>query len=79
MSETVYALYTCLKATRDFRDLDLDDAAQEIENLFKGWNAEVTVRGVYSTVCSGSSARAPTPCRTRPPRSAGRGPVASSR
>ena len=50
MSETVYALYTCFKATRAFRDLDLDDAAQEIENLFKGWNAEVTVRGVYSTV-----------------------------
>ena len=50
MSETVYALYTCFKATRAFRDLDLDDAAQEIENLFKGWNAEVIVRGVYSTV-----------------------------
>ena len=50
MSETVYALYTCFKATRAFRDLDLDDAAQEIENLVKGWNGEVTVRGVYSTV-----------------------------
>jgi hydrogen peroxide-dependent heme synthase len=50
MSETVYVLYTCFKATRDFHDLDPDDAAQEIENLFKGWNAEVTVRGVYSTV-----------------------------
>ena len=50
MSESVYALYTCFKATRAFRDLDLDDAAQEIENLVKGWNGEVTVRGVYSTV-----------------------------
>ena len=50
MSETVYALYTCFKATRAFRELDLDDAAQEIENLVKGWDGEVTVRGVYSTV-----------------------------
>jgi chlorite dismutase len=50
MSETVYALYTCFKATRAFRDLDLDDAAQEVEDLVKRWNAEVTVRGVYSTV-----------------------------
>ena len=39
MSETVYALYTCFKATRAFRDLDLDDAAQEIENLVKGGTA----------------------------------------
>ena len=50
MSDTVYALYTCLKATRGFRDLDLDDAAQEVENLFKEWDPSVTVRGVYSTV-----------------------------
>jgi hydrogen peroxide-dependent heme synthase len=50
MSETVYALYTCFKATRAFRDLDPDDAAQEVEDLVKRWNAEVTVRGVYSTV-----------------------------
>jgi hydrogen peroxide-dependent heme synthase len=50
MSETVYALYTCFKATRAFRDLDLDDTAQEVEDLVKRWNAEVTVRGVYSTV-----------------------------
>ena len=50
MSDTVYALYVCFKATRDFRDLDLDDAAQEVENLFKEWEPSVTVRGVYSTV-----------------------------
>ncbi|HEX5627272.1 MAG TPA: chlorite dismutase family protein, partial [Actinomycetota bacterium] len=50
MSDTVYALYSCLKATRGFRDLDLDDAAQEVENLFKEWDPSVTVRGVYSTV-----------------------------
>ena len=50
MSDTVYALYVCFKATRGFRDLDLDDAAQEVENLFKEWDPSVTVRGVYSTV-----------------------------
>jgi hydrogen peroxide-dependent heme synthase len=46
--QTVYALYPCFKARRAFRDLDLDDAAQEVENLVKGWD-EVAVRGVYST------------------------------
>ena len=50
MSDTVYALYACFKATRGFRDLDLDDAAQEVENLFKERDPSVTVRGVYSTV-----------------------------
>ena len=45
MSETVYALYTCFKATRAFRELDPDNAAQEVENLIKGWNGEVAVRG----------------------------------
>ena len=45
---TVYAMYPCFKATRAFRDLDQDDAAQEVENVVKGWD-EVTVRGVYST------------------------------
>ena len=50
MSETVYALYTCFRATRAFRDVDLDDAAEEVEDLVKRWNGEVTVRGVYSTV-----------------------------
>ena len=49
MSETIYAQYVCLKGTRAVRELDLDDAAQEIENLFKGWE-DVSVRGVYSTV-----------------------------
>jgi peroxiredoxin len=50
MSVTVYARYSCFKATRAFRDLDLYDAAQEIEKLVQGWIGEVTVRGVYSTV-----------------------------
>ena len=50
MSETVYALYPVFKASRAFRDLDLDDAAQEVENLFKEWEGRVAVRGVYSTV-----------------------------
>lgn len=49
MSETVYALYPCFKATRAFRDLDADDAARELEDLFKGWDGTVEVRGVYST------------------------------
>jgi chlorite dismutase len=50
MTDTVYAMYPCFRATRAFRDLDVDDAAQEIENLFKEWDGRVTVRGVYSTV-----------------------------
>jgi len=49
MSGTVYTLYPCFKATRRFRDLDTDDAAQEVEHLFKKWDDSVTVRGVYST------------------------------
>jgi chlorite dismutase len=49
MSETVYALYPCFKATRGFRELDVDDAGREVEELFKGWEGSVTVRGVYST------------------------------
>jgi len=49
MTETVYALYPCFKATPAFRDLDTDDAAQEVENLFKEWDRSVSVRGVYST------------------------------
>lgn len=48
MSETLYALYPCFKASPGFRELDADDAAQEVENLFKGWT-DLTVRGVYST------------------------------
>jgi chlorite dismutase len=50
MSETVYALYPAFKASKAIRDVDLDDAAQEIENLFKAWEDRITVRGVYSTV-----------------------------
>lgn len=50
MSETVYAMYPVFKASRAFRDLDVDDAAQEVENLFKDWEDRVSVRGVYSTV-----------------------------
>jgi peroxiredoxin len=48
MTETVYALYPCFRATSAFRELDVDDAAQDVENLFKGWD-DVSVRGVYST------------------------------
>jgi len=49
MSETIYALYPCFQATRAFRDLDVDDAAQEVGDLLNGWD-DVSVRGVYSTV-----------------------------
>jgi chlorite dismutase len=49
MSETIYALYPCFKATAGFRDLDADGAAREVEELFKGWEGSVTVRGAYST------------------------------
>jgi peroxiredoxin len=48
MSETLYALYPCFKASPGFRELDVDDAGQEVENLFKEWT-DLTVRGVYST------------------------------
>ena len=48
MTETVYAMYPCFQATSAFRDLDVDDAAQEVENLVKAWD-DVSVRGVYST------------------------------
>ena len=50
MSETVYTLYPVFKAGGSFRELDVDDAAQEVENLFKEWADAITVRGVYSTV-----------------------------
>jgi len=50
MSETVYAMYPVFRAAPRSPGLDVDDAAQEIENLFKEWSDRVTVRGVYSTV-----------------------------
>jgi chlorite dismutase len=50
MTKTLYALYPCFRASSGFRDLDADDAAQEVENLFKEWDSSgVAVRGVYST------------------------------
>ncbi len=50
MTETMYAVYPVFRATEAFRELDADDAAQEVENLFKEWSDRVIVRGVYSTV-----------------------------
>jgi chlorite dismutase len=55
MSETTYTLYPVFRATEALRELtgaELDDAAQELENLFKAWEWEgrVIVRGTYSTV-----------------------------
>jgi peroxiredoxin len=49
MTETVYVLYPIWKAAPSFRELDVDDAAQEIENLAKEWE-DVSLRGTYSTV-----------------------------
>ncbi|MGZ4151829.1 MAG: hydrogen peroxide-dependent heme synthase [Actinomycetota bacterium] len=49
MSESLYAVYPVFAVDPEV-DLDPDDAAQEIENLFKELSDTVTVRGVYSTV-----------------------------
>ncbi len=49
MTDAVYAHYPVFAVDRE-RDLDADDAAQEIENLFKELTDVVLVRGVYSTV-----------------------------
>jgi chlorite dismutase len=50
MSETVYAMYPCFKAAEGLRELDRDEAAREVEHLFKEWDGSVDVRGIYSTV-----------------------------
>jgi peroxiredoxin len=50
MTGTLYSLYPCYKASPGVREPPVDDAAQEVENLFKEWEGAVTVRGVYSTV-----------------------------
>jgi chlorite dismutase len=49
MTETIYAMYPCFRATPGFRDLDADDAAREVEHMVKGWDGTPAVRGVYST------------------------------
>jgi hydrogen peroxide-dependent heme synthase len=49
MSESLYATYPVFAIDPD-ADLDPDDAAQEVENLFKELSEGVSVRGVYSTV-----------------------------
>ncbi len=50
MTETVYAFYPVFKANERICELDLDDAAQEVENVFKECSELATVRGIYSTV-----------------------------
>ena len=50
MSDSIYAYYPVFVALEDLRSLDIDDAAQEVENLFKEWSDRVTIRGAYSTV-----------------------------
>jgi hydrogen peroxide-dependent heme synthase len=49
MSESLYAVYPVFAVDPD-ADLDPDDAAQEVENLFKELSDVVSVRGAYSTV-----------------------------
>jgi hydrogen peroxide-dependent heme synthase len=49
MSESLYAVYPVFAVDPEV-ELDADDAAQEIENLFKELSDAVSVRGVYSTV-----------------------------
>jgi hydrogen peroxide-dependent heme synthase len=49
MSESLYAVYPVFAVDPDV-ELDPDDAAQEVENLFKEMSDVVSVRGVYSTV-----------------------------
>jgi chlorite dismutase len=49
MSDSLYAVYPVFAADPEI-DLDPDDAAQEVENLFKDLSDVVSVRGVYSTV-----------------------------
>ena len=49
MSESLYATYPVFAVDPD-ADLDPDDAAQEVEILFKELSEQVSVRGVYSTV-----------------------------
>lgn len=53
MDELIYAYYPVFRAGPRMRELGserIDDAAQEIENLFKGFSERgVSVRGTYST------------------------------
>jgi hydrogen peroxide-dependent heme synthase len=53
MSETTYVLYPVFRGASAFREMgstELDDATQELANLFKEWEDRVQVRGTYSTV-----------------------------
>jgi hydrogen peroxide-dependent heme synthase len=55
MTETIYTLYPVFAATPDLRLVlgDAKDRARaiaELEDLFKSWGDDVTVRGTYSTV-----------------------------
>src|SRR5438128_1897502 len=51
--ELTYAYYPVFRATDRFRSMsqsEVDDAAQELENLVKEWSERVSLRGAYSTV-----------------------------
>jgi len=52
-NDTVYAHYPVFRADAGFRGLSADalaDVVQEVENLYKGFEDRVEVRGTYSTV-----------------------------
>ncbi|HZD78873.1 MAG TPA: chlorite dismutase family protein, partial [Actinomycetota bacterium] len=48
MSESIYAVYPVYRYRGT--PFDVDEAAQEVENLFKELSDQISVRGVYSTV-----------------------------
>lgn len=51
--ELIYAMYPAFRGTRELRALpsdELEDAAREVEELFKEREDRVTLRGTYSTV-----------------------------
>jgi hydrogen peroxide-dependent heme synthase len=55
MTDTIYTLYPVFAGTPDLRPVfgdakDRARASAEIEDLFKSWGDDVTVRGTYSTV-----------------------------
>ncbi|MDP9241725.1 MAG: chlorite dismutase family protein [Actinomycetota bacterium] len=53
MDELTYAMYPVFRTTDAMRRLgpdEVEDAAQEVENLHKAWSDRISLRGTYSTV-----------------------------
>ncbi len=53
MTGTIFALYPVFVGAEEFRELgtdEVEEAAREVEDLYKGWAGRVDVRGTYSTV-----------------------------